>query len=80
MPFALIIGERSNSWAGRSPVVTLHHNREQAMAGLVEYVKRNWQDEVGGDEPEEADQMIEQYFEEVLEFYDIHEVPEPQSI
>ena len=74
MPFVLIIGERSNSWAGRSPVVSLHHNREQATANLVEYVKRNWDDEVGGDVPEEADEMIEQYFEEVLEQYDIQEV------
>jgi len=74
MPFVLIIGERSNSWAGRPPVVTLHHTREDARTTLLDYVKRNWEDEVVGDEPEESDALIEQYFDEVLEFYDIQEV------
>ena len=83
MPFVLIIGERSNSWAGRTPKVTLHNSREQAQAALVDYVKRNWEGEVEGDEPESADELIQQYFDEVLEFYDIQEVqfttPAPES-
>ena len=74
MPFVLIIGERSSSWAGRAPVVTLHHSREEAKAKLLDHVKRNWEDEVGDDEPEGEDELIDQYFDEVLEFYDIQEV------
>ena len=79
MIFVLINGERSNSWAGRPPVVTLHRSREGARAGVLDYVKRNWKDKVGTEEPGEQDDMIEQYFEEVLECYDIQEVKEPSD-
>ena len=81
MPFVLVIGERSNSWAGRPPAVRLYRSREDAQAGLAEYVKSNWKDEIGDELPEdtEDEELIEQYFEEVLEFYDIQEVQEQPS-
>ena len=56
MPFVLIIGERSSSWAGRPSVVTLHNSKDEARAKLVDYVKRNWATEVGTRNPRK--QMI----------------------
>ena len=81
MPFVLVIGERSNSSAGRPPAVKLYRSREDAQVGLAEYVRSNWKDEVGDELPEdtENEELIEHYFDEVLEFYDIQEVQEQQS-
>src|ERR1039458_4219483 len=42
---------------------------------LHEYVRRNWAAEVGTEPPDDPGEMIEEYFEEVLESYDIIEQP-----
>ncbi len=74
MPFVLIVGERGNSWSGRPPAATIHETREEAEAELLDYVRRNWDDETDGDEPpEDPDDMIERYFGDVLERYEIVE-------
>jgi hypothetical protein len=36
-------------------------------------VIRNWDAEIGDDRPDDADEMVQQYFAEVLEAYDIQE-------
>jgi hypothetical protein len=72
MPFLLIVGERGNSWGGRPSAVTIHETREDAKAQLLDYVNRNWDDETDGHErPEDSDDMIERYFDEVQERYEI---------
>ncbi len=78
MPFILAVFERSNSWAGRPPAVSLYATCDDAKAGLVAYVKKNWESELGDAIPEAGDEeLIEQYFEEVLEDYSIQEVDWP---
>jgi hypothetical protein len=72
--FILTIRERNNSWAGRSPAVSKHASREDAEAALQEYVKRNWDGEMGTDLPEDPDDMVAEYFSEVLEAYEIVEI------
>jgi hypothetical protein len=73
MPYILTIRERNHSWAGRSPVQTTHATIEDAHAGLQEYVARNWAAEIGTECPDDPDEMIQEYFSEVLEAYDISE-------
>jgi hypothetical protein len=73
MPFLLTIRERNSSWAGRSPVTTTHETRRDAEAALLEYVWRNWEAEVGTDEPDDPNERIAEYFASVLEAYDITE-------
>jgi hypothetical protein len=74
MPFVLTVGERGSSWAGRPPVATRHDTREEAEAELLDYVERNWDSEMDGEErPEDPTEMIGQYFEVVLERYEIVE-------
>jgi len=73
-PYILTIRERNHSWAGRSPTRSEHVTRLEADTALLEYVKRNWEAEVGTDTPAEPDVMIQEYFSEVLEAYDIREV------
>jgi hypothetical protein len=72
MPFVLVIGERGNSWAGRPPRSSIHATREAAEGELENFVRNNWDSELGGDElPEDPDEMIDYYFENVLERYEI---------
>ena len=73
VPFALTISERGHSWAGRPAVRSVHDTREQAKAALLDYVRRNWNAEVGTAPPEPPDEMIAAYFEDVLEAYEISE-------
>ena len=73
MTFTLVIKDRGQSWAGRSPVATTHTSRAEAEAALLDYVRRNWDAEVGDEPPPEAQQMIDSYFEDVLESYEIIE-------
>lgn len=72
MPFVLVIGERGNSWAGRPSRATMHVTREEAEAEVLNFVQNNWDSELGDDErPEDPDEMVEYYFENVLERYEI---------
>jgi hypothetical protein len=71
MPFRLTIRERNHSWAGRSPVITTHSTRADAEAALLDYVRRNWVTEVGTEPPDDPDAIINEYFDEVLESYEI---------
>lgn len=72
--YVLIIKEKSDSWAGRSPFGTEHATRQAAEAELLDYVRRNWDAEMGTDPPEDPEEMIQEYFSEVLEAYEIREV------
>lgn len=74
MPYTLIIKERNHSWAGRSPVRSVHATKDEAETALVKYVARNWDAEVGDERPSDPTKMIEEYFSEVLEAYEIVEV------
>ena len=73
MPFVLVIKERGHSWAGRPPVTTTHASRADAEAALLEYVRRNWDTEIGAEPPADPQQMVDNYFEDVLEAYEIVE-------
>jgi hypothetical protein len=74
MAFTLTIRERGNSWAGRHPVTSIHSSQQKAKAELVDYVRRNWDTEMGGGEPPgDEDELIDRYFEDVLEAYEITE-------
>jgi mono/diheme cytochrome c family protein len=71
MAYVLTIREKNHSWAGRSPVRTVHATNEEATAALVEYVSQNWDAEIGSDIPEDPEEMIQEYFAGVLEAYEI---------
>jgi hypothetical protein len=72
MAFTLTIRERGNSWGGREPMTSIHSSRQEAKAELVDYVRRNWSSEMVGEEPpSDEDDLIDQYFEDVLETYEI---------
>ena len=73
MPYVLMIRERGYSWAGRGPIAIIHSSEEEAQAELVEYVRENWDAKMDEDPPEDEDELIEQYFDQVLEEYDITE-------
>lgn len=74
MPFVLVIREVRNSWAGRGPLATMHATEAEAHAELVSWVKENWDDEMDGDElPDDEEEMIRQYFDFVLQEYEIAE-------
>jgi len=73
MPYTLIIKERNHSWAGRPPVRSVHPTRDEAETALAEYVARNWDAEVGDERPVDRTEMVEEYFAEVLEAYEIEE-------
>ena len=76
MPFTLVIKERGSSWAGRPPRQSSHATREEAEAELLQYVRDNWDTELDSDEPpEDPAVMIQEYFTDVLEAYDITEKP-----
>jgi hypothetical protein len=78
MSFILTIQERSHSWAGRPPVRSEHPTADDARAELLRYVRRNWEAELGPDPPVDDDELIEHYFSEVLEAYDIVENTTPR--
>lgn len=46
VPYVLTIREQGHSWAGRSPVTSVHESRAGAEAELLDYVKRNWEAEM----------------------------------
>lgn len=73
MACTLTIRERGHSWAGRPPVTTTHASRAEAEVALVEYVRRNWDAEVGTEPPDDSQQMIDEYFADALEAYEIIE-------
>ena len=73
MTFTLTIRERGNSWAGRSPFTSEHPTESDARAALVAYVKENWAAELEDEPPANHDEMVRQYFEDVLEAYEIRE-------
>jgi len=73
MPFLLTIRERNQSWAGRPPATSTHATREAAEDALVAYVRENWNAEIGTEPPDSPELMIEEYFDEVLEAYEIIE-------
>jgi hypothetical protein len=47
--------------------------RADADTALLDYVRRNWDAEVGTEQPDDHDTMIREYFDEVLETYEITE-------
>jgi len=73
MPFVLIIRERGSSWAGRDPIATIHPSREEAEAELLAYVREMWEAKMDQDPPEDDDEIVERYFDKVLEEYLITE-------
>ena len=78
MTYILTIGESGSSWPGRSPVSSTHATEAAARDALVAYVRRNRDSEIGPevggfDPPEDPTGMVEQYFAEVPETYDILE-------
>ena len=79
MPFVLVIKDRGQSWAGRSPVTTTHNSRAEAEGALLDYVRRNWDAEVGTEAPGDEQQMIGEYFADVLEAYEIIEQVEQNT-
>jgi hypothetical protein len=75
MAFTLTIREKGHSWAGRPPFATLHNSSAEARGELIAYVERRWDSEMDGDErPADPDEMIDQYFDFVLESYDIAQI------
>jgi hypothetical protein len=78
MPFLLKIGERGHSWAGRPPLTSVHNSREEAEAELTQYIRDNGDQQMDGDElPQDEAELVEQYFDFVLEPYEIFEVLPP---
>jgi hypothetical protein len=73
LPYTLIVKERNHSWAGRRPIRSVHSTKEEAETALVEYVTRNWDAEVGSERPSDPLEMVEEYFSEVPEAYEIVE-------
>jgi hypothetical protein len=70
MPFVLMIRERGCSWAGRGPIAVIHPSEEATQADLLDYVRENWDARLGDDPPEDDDELVEQYFDWVLEEHD----------
>ena len=69
MPYILMIRERSSSWAGRGPIAVIHPSEEEAQAQLIEYVRGNWDNMMNDDPPEDDYELVEEYFDQVLEEY-----------
>lgn len=73
--YVLSIRELGSSWAGRSPVVRRYPTEQAAKDALISYVRENWEAELGGLEmPDDPEEMIQAYFEDVDEQYDIIQV------
>jgi hypothetical protein len=61
--------------APRGPFSTEHATRDEVHAALVEYVKENWKPELDDYEmPGDEDDMVREFFNEVLQDYEITEV------
>lgn len=75
MPFVLMIRERGCSWAGRGPIAMTFPSKEAARAELLDYARENWDAKMDDDPPDDEDELVEQYFDWVLEEYDIAEIP-----
>jgi len=73
MPFVLVIRERGSSWAGRDPIAVVHPSRDEAKPELVDYVRENWDTRMDEAPPENEDELVGRYFDNVLEAYDIAE-------
>lgn len=73
LAYILKIRERNHSWAGRSPARSEHATHGEAEAALREYVQRNWVAEMGTEPPDNPDEMVQEYFDEVREAYEIVE-------
>jgi hypothetical protein len=72
--FVLSIKERGHSWAGREPLVMNFATREKAEQEIADYVSECWDDEMDIDKPEDTEEMVDAYFDHVLEEYEILEV------
>lgn len=73
MPFTLTIAERGHAWAGRGPATSTHPTRQAAEAAVLTYVRENWDEEMGTAAPDDPQAMVEEYFAEVMEQYEIFE-------
>ena len=71
--FTLLISEKNGSWAGRKPLRSTHPTEEAAEEALVEYVRRKWDAEMGSEPPEDESDLVDEYFDSVLERYQIVE-------
>ena len=78
MSYKLLIRERGHSWAGRAPVATVHPTLAAAEAELPDYVRRNWDSEIGTQQPDVPADVIAEYFADALDSYEIHENGEAQ--
>jgi division protein CdvB (Snf7/Vps24/ESCRT-III family) len=74
-----MIRERGYSWAGRGPITVIHPTEKEAQANLVDYVRKNWDDKMNEDPPEDDYELVEEYFDQVLEEYDIAEAARTTS-
>jgi len=79
MPFVLMIRKRRGPWEGRGLIATIHSTEEDAQANLVDYVRENWDAKMDNDPPKTADELIEAYFDHVLEEYAISEATDTTS-
>jgi hypothetical protein len=76
MAYILTIREPGNSLAGRGRSQARHATEGEAHAALVDWVRENWNLEMDGDElPDDEEEMIRQYFDFVLQEYEIAETP-----
>jgi hypothetical protein len=60
-------------------VRTEHATQIAAEAELLDYVRRNWDAEVGTEPPNDSAEMIQEYFSDVLESYEIAERQQPRG-
>jgi hypothetical protein len=54
--------------------MSVHESQPQAVAALAEYVRENWDTEIGEEAPSDEGEMVQRYFDEVPEAFDINEV------
>ena len=71
MPFVLTIRERNHSWAGPSPITRTHPTSEAAKAELHDSAELGFRN---GSRSTDPDEMVDEYFSEVLEAYEIIEI------
>lgn len=74
MAFIFTLRERAESWAGRERVTRVHRTRAEAVMALVDYARRNWGAEMHEEPPADEEELVERYFEDVLEVYEITEI------
>lgn len=79
MPFVLMIRKRSGPWEGRGMIAIIHSSEEGAQAELVDYVRENWGEKMDSDPPQNNDELIDAYFDQVLEEYAICETADTTS-